>query len=240
MKILFYNIAHARGVDGTFFQYATRTWKYIAPGTRFLLPISDFIASVNPDIACFVEVDKNQAEFFKKQNGFRALYSMNQYAAKSFSQYLPVFKNHHLAILAKSTMADAKSHYFPKGLQKGIARISFPSGLTLLLIHLSFMRSIRRTQLQELNALLRQIDAPFLVCGDFNVMKGIHELDGLVQKNALSLIAPRATFPSCSPRYILDLFLASPGIQIKSAKAFNVMHSDHLPIMIDIELLNHA
>lgn len=137
-------------------------------------------------------------------------------------------------------MTDTKSHYFSKGLQKKIARVSFPSGLTLLLVHLSFIWRVRHVQLQELNTVLQQINPPFLVCGDFNVSKGTYELNALVQKNALSLVAPQATFPSCSPLYILDLFLASPGIKVKSAKVFNVMHSDHLPIMIDIELLNHA
>ena len=77
------------------------------------------------------------------------------------------------------------------------------------------------------------------MAGDFNVLWGEQEIDlflaatGLKNANTQNL----PTFPSKQPRRHLDFILHSKEIDIQKLEVLPVYFSDHLPVMIDFNVM---
>ena len=76
-----------------------------------------------------------------------------------------------------------------------------------------------------------------IICGDFNVFKGLSELDHLVAGGNLKIInGPNdKTFPSYKPKNVLDIFICSKNIDVAELRVLtDVKISDHLPVILEI------
>ena len=89
---------------------------------------------------------------------------------------------------------------------------------------------------------MRKTQKPVIVAGDFNTYWGDHELylftqaAGLASANLHSL----PSYPSRSPRKELDFILHSQQIEVNRFQMPNVQFSDHLPLICDFTVHQHA
>lgn len=107
---------------------------------------------------------------------------------------------------------------------------------SIFMVHLGLLSSsLRQRQMNELTEILKECDRPYIVCGDFNIYKGLSEVNYFIKRNGLKLVGSGATFPSINPRRRIDLIMVRDSIRIKAAGVYHVLFSDHLPIWVEIE-----
>lgn len=59
-----------------------------------------------------------------------------------------------------------------------------------------------------------------IICGDFNVLSGLHELTTLTSGTDLQVanIPTELGFPACNPKKSLSLYLCTPGVTVRSCR----------------------
>jgi endonuclease/exonuclease/phosphatase family metal-dependent hydrolase len=100
--------------------------------------------------------------------------------------------------------------------------------------HTSLKGTVRRTQLEEIRAIVASRHRPVLLGGDFNARKS-RELDEL--SATLHRVATGLTFPSWRPRWALDHLFVSAHFRTESAKVLTELReADHLAVIADLTL----
>lgn len=236
-KILLINLGYCTGINGFFWQYLAKFHRYIflpkIVERRTLQKFKDVIAQENPDLLCLVEI--------KKGKQIRSLISdeylfhdvKTKYGEKSLLRKSPFFYNKGNAFIAKEDFA-FKLHYLKNGAKKLVYEIILPGRISLLLVHFSLSKNSRRKQLQSIAELPLE-NKKRIICGDFNILSGLGELDVFLQDSGLKIINPRPTFPAYNPSKFLDLFLVSQDVQAR-ARVLDAQISDHLPVVLEISL----
>lgn len=242
MKILIYNIAYSTGLKGTLAGYLTNFWRYLiwAPRKNFR-NLSEFLKQQNADIICLIETDtgslrnrfKSQVRSIAETLSFPHWWSASKYGPKSPSRLIPTLRKQHDAVLSRidGTM---ETHYLKHGGKKLVQEF-IVNGISVFVVHLALRASVRKKQLKELTSILAQCPRPHLVCGDFNIFKGLHEIRDFLANSHLSLVQGEPTFPSFRPTSTIDLILTSEKIRVKDAGIPQVLFSDHLPVWVEIE-----
>ncbi|PZF80838.1 endonuclease/exonuclease/phosphatase family protein [Jiangella anatolica] len=89
----------------------------------------------------------------------------------------------------------------------------------------------RSAALARLLALTGELDAPWLICGDFNTSPaGWIPVDGSVQVRPWP---PEPSYPTRSPAKPIDYVLASPSLPLTAA-VLGRAGSDHLPLLVEL------
>jgi len=239
MRFLLYNIRY--GTRGRRFM----PWSgYLGITSANLRRITDFIASVNPDVVGLVEVDagsyrsrkKNQARIIAESLGHYHAYR-SKYRARSIANLLPVMNKQGNAFLARDTIKSEQFHYFEKGVKRLVIELELER-LTVFLVHLALSHRVRHDQLGDLYDLVKGTGKPHLVAGDFNSHWGDREIRLFLAATGLKNAGPDAlpTFPSWDPRRQIDFILHSRDIRIRRFAAPRVTFSDHLPLWCDFDL----
>lgn len=114
------------------------------------------------------------------------------------------------------------------------AVVDGPRGpLTVVTAHLSFVPGWNAAQLRSLARWARDLPAPRLLLGDFN-------LPGPLPRWASrwTQLARAATYPSYRPRVQFDHVLASgiPETAVRDVEALRLPVSDHCALVVDLEL----
>ena len=106
------------------------------------------------------------------------------------------------------------------------------------LVHLALGYRARQNQLRELYDIIKSVDKPVVVAGDFNVLWGEHEIERFLA--ATGLVNPNregtATFPSWKPKRHLDFILHSPELVTRDFRVPQVQYADHLPMVWEFDL----
>ena len=160
---------------------------------------------------------------------------------------------HKLELQKATTFASAHADAEPRGAIW--ARATLPSGRTVDVIstHLGVRRKERAMQSQELVGhgwlASDDLEKPYVLCGDLNAVPEATTYRRFAAKlrdaqRALAGHRPRATFPSRLPVLRLDHVFVSDDLAVR---AINVpwnararRASDHLPLIIDLELLERG
>lgn len=115
--------------------------------------------------------------------------------------------------------------------------------LTVVNTHKGLKKLERRSQFsklhEHLSSRLKQHKTPLFLAGDFNewqfFSRAFHALNGLLNQQKIG-----ATFPSHFPVFSLDRVWVSDDIRVKACRklknAKTRVFSDHLPVLVDIEL----
>ncbi len=243
MRFLLYNIRYATGHGARFhmpFPYAG----YLKRSGSQLQKIVSFIESVNPDIMGLVEVDSGsfrtdqecQAGRIAKQLGYQHVIE-SKYAFDSMVQKMPLLKAQGNAILSNLDIVSHRFHYFEEGLKRLIIQACMEQ-VTVFLVHLSLTFRNRQYQLEKLYRLIREVDRPVILAGDFNVLWGQRELDLFLGATGLVSANPKRypSFPARSPKRELDFIFHSPELKAKNFTIPTVTFSDHAPLVCDFEL----
>lgn len=240
MRFVLYNIRY--GTGGGF----RLPWAgYLRRTSGCLSDISKYIQEYNPHIVGLVEVDagsfrcasENQAGTLACDLGHYHTY-MSKYHKKSFMNRIPILKQQGNAFLTHDTIANEKFHYFDKGVKRLVIELELEN-VTLFLVHLALKFRTRHHQLQQLYKMVKETKKPHIVAGDFNPLRGDHEMElfqaatGL--RNANSEGIP--TFPSWAPGKQLDFIFYSDGIKINDFQVPSVRFSDHLPLLCDFDVV---
>jgi endonuclease/exonuclease/phosphatase family metal-dependent hydrolase len=204
----------------------------------------EFIKGQDPDIVGLVEVDagsyrskrKNQAQVIAESLSHYHTYQ-SKYGQKSWARLMPLVSKQGNAFVTRDNTAKEQFHYFDKGMKRLVIELEV-NGLAVFLVHLSLGFRVRHHQLSTLYSMVRAVDKPCIVAGDFNALWGEREIElflaatGLVNANGSG--AP--SFPSWAPKRHLDFILHSPGIRVKNFSMPDVRLSDHLPLVCDFEV----
>ncbi|MEN7972490.1 MAG: endonuclease/exonuclease/phosphatase family protein [Verrucomicrobiota bacterium] len=208
--------------------------------------IIEFIKGIDPDVMGLIEVDsgsyrsgrKSQVEKIAEELGHFHSYR-SKYAEDSRWQNIPIYNKQGNAFLAKDTIHGEKYHYFERGMKKLVIELELEH-VTFFLVHLALSYKARQDQLLHLYHMIKETDRPYIVAGDFNAFLGEKELQLLQAatglQNADKEMQP--TFPSHNPRKHLDFILHSPEIKINNLEMPRVQLSDHLPLVVDFEVIN--
>lgn len=247
-KILLSNLGYARGINGHISHHA-RYWHrhlYCSPSVQLdtLNQLNVLIARENPDVCCFVEIDRGSftsAGF----DQFAALYNANYPYIHLENKYGPD------SPLRSFFLTRGKSNgfmsrwnfpfetlYFDQGIKRLIHKITLSPLLTLFFTHLSLNRFTRQAQMQEIGEILKQTPGESVLLGDFNVMQGFRELHPLLKQTGLVLLnqAHIPTFRFHKRSLVLDLCLCTPKVALKShLKVIPQAYSDHAALILEIQ-----
>lgn len=205
---------------------------------------AELIGEEEPDVACLLEVDQGsmrtettgQTERLAQileQNGHRyRARSDPKYGPDKLIGHLPIFRYMANGVLWNGDAA-ITPHYLPPGTKQLVHRIRMDD-LTIYALHLPMIRHFRRKQLDGLADLI-QGEENVVVCGDFNTYWGRRELTPFLERTGLEIHTPGKTSPTARPMLTLDLFLASPSLDVARCDTLDVHVSDHLPAVMEVE-----
>lgn len=241
MRFLLYNIRYGTGGNMSRFPLSG----YIGRTRKHLDEIVRFLQEESPDVMGLIEVDagsyrsgwKNQAEIIAKELGHYHSYKSKYSDAHPILHKIPVLNKQGNAFVCSDTVTNEKHHYVKRGVKRLVMELELDN-VVFLLVHLALSYRVRQEQLRDLKRIVKRVDKPCIVAGDFNVLTGGAELE--LFKEAAGLVDPSPetfyTFPSWKPRMDLDFILHSPGIRVRDFRAPHVLYSDHLPVVCDFEV----
>jgi endonuclease/exonuclease/phosphatase family metal-dependent hydrolase len=243
MRFLLYNIRYAAGT-GRHCHLPVPYSGYFKNTNSNLKKIVAFIASVNPDIIGLIEVDSgsfrseknNQAKAIAWELQHDHVYR-SKYSASSLAQKLPLLNKQGNAILTNQEIVSQRFHYFQDGVKRLVIELELAE-FSIFLVHLSIKFRHRQYQLQDLHSMIKNVQKPVIVAGDFNVLRGDRELQLFLAatglKNANSKGQP--SYPSRAPRRQLDYIFHTPHIRITNFQIPQIKLSDHKPLVCEFEL----
>lgn len=242
MRFLLYNIRYGAGI-GANFHLPVPYAGYLRRSAGNLDKIIEFIRSANPDIIGLIEVDGGsfrteqqcQAEIIAAQLGHFHVVEP-KYGTESVAQKLPLLKTQGNAVISNTPIIDHRFYYFDKGVKRLIIQACMET-VTVFLVHLSLTYNNRQYQLERLYKLIRQVDRPVILAGDFNVLWGNRELELFLGATGLKSanLERKPSHPSKSPTRELDYILHSPELEIVDFQIPEVTFSDHSPLICDFE-----
>ena len=247
VRLLIYNIRYATGI-GPAFHLPVPGAGYLRSSRRVLEQLTAFIKQQDPDVVGLIEVDTgsirtgmtNQADFIARSLGHYSTYEC-KYGIASVNHLVPIVRKQGNAFLAAPRVLGERFHYFDTGIKRLIIELELDD-IAIFLVHLSLKLRHRQYQLRYLYDLVRKTEKPVIVAGDFNTYWGDHELYLFMQaaglRNANSRGLP--SYPSNSPRKELDFILHSSRIEVNRFEMPDVQFSDHLPLVCDFTIHQHA
>ncbi len=207
--------------------------------------IIDFIDEVNPDVMGLIEVDngsyrsgkKCQVEKIAEKLGHFHTYR-SKYATDSWWQRIPIYNKQGNAFLAKDTIRGEKYHYFEQGMKKLVIELELEH-VTFFLVHLALGYRARQAQILHLYNMIKETNRPYIVAGDFNAFMGEDEIQLLMSASSLQNADKemQPTFPSHKPKRHLDFILHSPEVRVNKFEMPQVQLSDHLPLVLDFDVV---
>jgi len=242
---MLYNIRYAAGV-GRKFHIPFPFSGFLKRTNSNLERIGAFIKSQNPDIIGLIEVDSgsyrsnrnNQAEAIASELSHVHVFD-SKYSSNSLAQKIPLLNKQGNALLTNQTIVNQKSHYFNKGIKRLVIEMELEK-LVVFLVHLSIKYRHRHSQLKDLYRLIKDIQKPLIVAGDFNSFWGDEELSLFMAAAGLQNVNDTGipSHPSRAPRRQLDYILHSPEINVHKFFVPQVRFSDHVPLVCDFEVVS--
>ncbi len=228
-KILLINLGYCTGLDGSIYDYFTKFYRFgFLPKRhegRVIRKLKKLAEDV--DLICMLEVKSGQ---FEKIQGDWYGDVENKYGVGSLLRYLLFTRENCNGFISKKKVP-FKKHFLKNGTKKLLYEIEMPGGTKLVFAHFSLNSKVRRKQFGEIN---KMFDGSRIVCGDFNIFKGVEEVKPLVE-SGLQVVSEEPTFPACSPRKPLDLFLCSKDLECE-VEVLNEVLSDHSAVLLTTKL----
>lgn len=241
MRFLLYNIRYGTGGNMNRFPLSG----YIGRTRNHLQEITHFLHESNPDVVGLIEVDAgsyrsgrlNQAQQIAESLGHYHTYRGKYPDSNRLLRWLPVLNKQGNAFICQDSITREHFHYVTKGMKRLVMELELDR-VVFLLVHLALSYRTRQEQLREIKHIVRGMDKPCIVAGDFNVFSGHGELELFMEAAGLLNAGPEEakTFPSWKPKKCLDFVLHTPGIQMNRFHIPQVLYSDHLPILCDFEV----
>ena len=248
MKILFSNLGYARGIDGSLWHHVSRVGRHfyctVSPQQLVLSQLKDVMNREEPDLCCFVEIDKgafhssyfNQMEALRDES-YRYHDLTNKYGEDYWLSRLPFHTSKCNGFLAKHEFQFEKL-FFKVGRKRLIYRMILPENVVVYFAHFSLQAPIRALQFDEISDLITQDGRPSILLADFNIFQGFSEIAMLLNKAGLRLMNRdnEYTFKFHKRQHILDLCLATDDIADRiDLKIIPQPYSDHAALFLELK-----
>jgi len=240
MRFLLYNIRYATGHKNKYHIPVPYAGFFKKTETN-LDRIVGFIDTVKPDIIGLIEVDSGsyragrccQAHYIGHKLHYDHVVE-SKYSDDSIAQKVPLLKQQSNALLTNKNILGSRFIYFDEGIKRLVIRVELEE-MIIYIVHLSLKFRHRQNQLQKLTTLIRQVNKPVIVAGDFNTFWGSQELELFLDAANLqnANLANRPSHPSHSPQRQLDFILHSSELQVNDFHIPNIQFSDHSPLICD-------
>lgn len=247
--ILMSNLGYARGINGCLahhVMYAHRHF-YCSPKAqeKSLQLVNALIKQEDPDICCFVEIDKgspssanlNQLERLLTEH-YPHFDIENKYGLASRFRKLSFTRGKSNAFMAKHAFEYEKI-YFDHGIKRLIYKIRLGHNVTLFFAHFSLKENIRKLQLLQVKELIHQTRGEVIFMGDFNILTGLQEVAALLHDNHMVLLnrEDEPTFTLHRRRLLLDLCFCSKSLAQKAElRVVPQPYSDHAALVLKMHL----
>ena len=241
LKIMSYNVQVGIATERPH-HYLLHSWKHLIPHT-FRLTNLDRVADLihEYDIVGLQEVDGgslrsnfiNLTEFLAERAGFPFWYHQ-------VNRNLGQFAQHASGILARyqaSKVTDIRLPGFIPGRRAIMAQFGEgENSLNVFVLHLALSRRARLSQLDYISDFVND-SANAILMGDLYCKANSDEMKLLFRKTQLHRSEYEChTFPSWRPHQPIDHILVSSGLKVLSTEALPNAYSDHLPIVMEVEL----
>jgi endonuclease/exonuclease/phosphatase family metal-dependent hydrolase len=246
--ILMSNLGYLRGINGSLPHHVRYAYRHVYCSREVqeagLKQVIKIIEQENPDICCFVEINKGSATL-ANFNQLEALASEqypffdieNKYGPLSRLRSLPLTRGKSNGFLAKRKLPYEKI-FFTHGTKRLVYKIAVAPRVTLFFAHFSLKKEKRTHQLLQVRQLVKETPGDIIVLGDFNIHNGFSELEPLLRENHLVLLNQESvpTFRFHKLRLPLDLCLCSPGIAKRAElKIIPQPYSDHEALVLTLK-----
>ena len=154
-----------------------------------------------------------------------------KYLPNGLAEVFPILKNYCNGFMAKEKI-NFKKFFIKNGFKRLVYEIEIEEKLKVLLFHFALGKDVRAKQFLEIKEIAKNHHNT-IVCGDFNIFKGIPELNHLLESYNFKLCQKTPTFPAHNPKKAIDLAVASKNLQVKS-KIIPSQISDHLPVILEV------
>ena len=244
--ILMSNLGYARGINGALDSHVRHAHRHIycsLPVQRDVLrQLSDIIATENPDLCCFVEIDKGSggAKAFNQMdaliNDAYPFFDIeNKYRLKSIWRSVAFTRGKSNAFIAKRNYTFEKL-YFSHGVKRLVYKIQVEQNLTVFFAHFSLQQRVRTQQLQEVAQLMNGTPGEVAFLGDFNILTGLSELKPLLAHGHVLLNRDDVhTFHFHKRKLVLDLCICSASLAERATlKIIPQPYSDHAALLLTI------
>lgn len=206
--------------------------------------VKALINEQKPDLCCFVEVDSGSFHS-ARLNQLEALINDDypfydiacKYGEGSPFAGMPLHRGKSNAFIARYAIEFSK-RYFNSGSKRLIYQFTMPhGGVHVFFAHFSLNYATRLRQFAELQALLESVQGDKIVLGDFNIFKGIGELQPMLTHTGLKMLNNDAlhTFSFHRQKHMLDLCLCSPALAEKATLSIIPQpFSDHAALLVHV------
>jgi endonuclease/exonuclease/phosphatase family metal-dependent hydrolase len=240
LRFLLYNIRYGAGI-GSKFHLPVPYAGYLKRSAENFDQITEFIRSLSPDIVGLIEVDSGsfrvdrccQAESLARQLNYNYIVE-SKYHEGSVAHRVPILCKQGNALLARQEILEHRFHFFKEGVKRLVIEARTKDA-TVFLVHLSLTYRNRQYQLEQLYRMVRRIEGPIIVAGDFNVLWGGRELELFLAATGLRSANDEGypSHPSRAPKRQLDYILHSPDLVVTNFSIPRIKFSDHAPLICD-------
>ncbi len=241
LRLLSYNIQVGIGAK-RFRDYVTNSWKHVLPHAQIYDNLKHIAGAISGfDIVALQEVDAgslrtsfiNQTEYLAARAGFPFWHHQT-------NRKLGKIAAHSNGLLSRYRPTQIHDHKLPGLLPgRGVMVVRYghqDNPLVLLILHMALGKRARQRQFEYLTHIVNQYQH-VVVMGDLNCQPDSREMQFLL--SATDLCEPShglKTYPSWRPERTLDHILTSTSLEVHDVHVLQHMHSDHLPIAMEISL----
>lgn len=222
--------------------YFTHSWKHVLPHTARMSNLDKVAQLLHGfDLIGLQEVDAgslrsnyiNLVEYLALQSGFPYWYHQ-------VNRNLGRFAQHSNGLLSRYHPVEVRDINLPAlipGRNAILARYGQgDNDLAVIVMHLSLSPRARMRQLDYIADVVNE-HKHAIVMGDMNCKFGSREMQALFRRTQLhEPLEEICTFPSWRPQHHIDHILVTPELSVKNISALHHAYSDHLPIMMELEL----
>jgi endonuclease/exonuclease/phosphatase family metal-dependent hydrolase len=226
MRIASYNIRKAVGLD----------WR--RDGDR----IARVLEEINADVVLLQEADKRMGaragvlaeDALYNRLGYRMVDLSVRPRSHGWHGNLILYRDQ--SLILKDAMRIALPSLEPRG---AVSALFGAPQLEVIGVHLALARRVRAGQLAALGRHIREADHPVLIAGDFNAWRDDPGIAGMLS-DTCRMILPGNSFHAARPTAPLDRFVLQGDVYEVAAHVhatdLAARASDHLPIVLDVEL----
>ena len=245
LRLLSYNIQGGIETQG-YHHYLIRSWQHVLPHRRKqenldkvagLIGDYDIVALQETDAGSLRSGFLNQTEYLAKKAHFPFWFDQ-------VNRNMGKLAQHSNGLLSKSKPTEVIAHKLP-GLLPGrgalVARYRIlDKSLMVIVVHLALGKQARMQQLDYISDLVKT-EKYVILMGDLNCESDSKEMRYLFSKTQLNEPEQKShTFPSWKPKRNIDHILVSKSIKVNDMNVLPSGSSDHLPVVMDIQLNNDS
>lgn len=241
IRIVVANIQSGIGVTKGYRQYVTSSWRYLLPHKgEGAMHAGIFLKAEDIDIALLTEVDAGSR---RSRNASQIDVIAEESDIKN-ARFFPTRSmgtsiNEGNAVLSRFPITSEQSYPLasrmnPRVLGKTALQLPDGRSLAAFVAHLALGSRPRETQLAEIAQLLKDHTGPLILGGDFNERD--HRAFRHLERLGLTPVTVPG-YPSWKPQHALQvLFLSRHFSLIKASVPDGARFSDHLPLIVELEL----